>query len=180
MNVEIQPLEPREAALEQELRALAPLSPSGGLKERIRQAARDLDANPTATIAPSAVQPERRNVIEAPFWRRPGLVAAAAVLVAGLFAAKLFFAPDAAPDTHANITGDPEDELIIWSNPPKVDPSPFALKNQVLVSQENDGIVEDEHGRPVWKIRIKVLDRNSAQTNAVPVERTLFVPVQHD
>ena len=91
-----------------------------------------------------------------------------------------FFAPDQEAPTHANLIGDPDDELIIWGNPPKIDPSPFALRNQVLVSQENDGIVEVEPGRPMWKIRIKVLDRNDSRKDVVPVERVLYVPVRHD
>tara|TARA_R110002096_G_scaffold26518_22_gene81837 strand:+ start:10493 stop:10975 length:483 start_codon:yes stop_codon:yes gene_type:complete len=160
---------------------MAPLAPSSSLKDRIRQAASELDSAPAPPELPRMSEATaRKNVVEVPFWRKPGFVAAAAALVVGLFAAKFFFSPDESEPAMASLIGDPDDELIIWGNPPRVDPSPFTLKNQVLVSQENDGIVEDDHGRPMWKIRIKVLDRNGSNKNAVPVERVVYVPVRHD
>ncbi len=177
MNAEIPPLDPREAVLEQELRSLAPHGPSAGLKDRIRQAARELE---TAAGPPPLPRETHQNVIQVPFWRKPGVIGVAAALVIGLFAANVFFSSEDTRPTQANILGDPEDELIIWGNPPKIDPSPFALKNQVLVSQENDGIVEVEPGQPMWKIRIKVIDRNDPRKEGVPIERVLYVPVRHD
>lgn len=179
MNADPPPLDPlneREAALELELRSLAPLAPSSNLKDRIRQAAAEQRTAPS----PVSEDPSRKNVVEVPFWRKPGFIAVAAAVVIGVFATSFFFSPDSSEPVAVSLLGDPEDELIIWSNPPKVDPSPFALRNQVLVGQQNDGIVEDEHGRPMWKIRIQVLDRNQSAKSAVPVERVVYVPVRHD
>ncbi|MEM1294613.1 MAG: hypothetical protein AAGH89_04565 [Verrucomicrobiota bacterium] len=179
MNADTPPLDPlneREAALELELRSMAPLAPSSSLKDRIRQAAAELDSAPASL----PVEPERKNVVEVPFWRKPGFAAVAAAVVIGIFATSFFFSPDSSEPVAVSLVGDPEDELIIWGNPPKVDPSPFALRNQVLVSQQNDGIVEDEHGRPMWKIRIQVLDRSPSAKSAVPVEQVVYVPVRHD
>ena len=121
MNADIPPLDPPEAALELELRSMAPLAPSSSLKDRIRQAASELDSAPAPPELPRMSEATaRKNVVEVPFWRKPGFVAAAAALVVGLFAAKFFFSPDESEPAMASLIGDPDDELIIWGNPPRV------------------------------------------------------------
>lgn len=183
----IEPLDPKESALEDELRVLAPVSPSAGLKDRIRQAAEE--HAPAGEVKEAAPEP---NVVQFPGVQ--SWLAAAAALVAAIFSVALWW-QDRNPSESGNLTNAPavaeeggSGDVQIWENTPDPQFSGPVLNDTIFVSHENQGVVTSEDGIPMWKIRYELLNRKAwedPETGAqreeyVPEERILFVPVRHD
>jgi len=191
MNSPEPELTPDDRKLERELRGLEPEGPSDGLKARIRAAAADLGVETT---------PESRKVIAFPQFLKEQWLGAAAACFALVFAILLLADRQPAdttlalgnPDTTETevLTGDSDQGLILWGNDnvPRIDQNSFVSQDQVLISQENFGIVQEGDGPPMWKIQCEIVNRavwedqetGDRHEKIVPERRILFVPVRHD